>query len=80
MKKPLLLRVLVAVFVVAPSGTALASGVQSASAVVQAAMYAHTWGLGGTSYWVHRAKSGAFVPSTTPTPGGVVPPSPVFPQ
>jgi hypothetical protein len=79
MKKAILLVVLVAIFAVALSGTALAS-VQSASGVSQAAMYAHIWGLGGTNYWVHQAQSGPWVPPSTPTPGGVVPPSPVFPQ
>jgi hypothetical protein len=80
MKKALVLVVLVAILVLALSGTALASGVQSAGNVVQAAMYSHTWGLEGTAFYVQQAIFQGSVQPTTPTPGGVLPPSPVFPQ
>ncbi len=82
MRKAILLLVLVAIFVVALGGTALASESPPGGPVAQAAMYAHIWGTGGaygTDYWVHQAMSGVPIPST-PTPGGIVPPSPVFSQ
>jgi hypothetical protein len=80
MKKVVVLLVLVAILALALSGTALASGEQSASNVVQAAMYSHTWGLQGTSFYIQQAIFQGSVLPTTPTPGGVVPPSPVFPH
>jgi hypothetical protein len=78
MKTAVLLLVMVAVVVLVFSGPALAS-VQTGRAASQAAMYAQTWGLtGDTDNYVRDALSGVFVPPTSYTPGGSLPPAPVF--
>jgi hypothetical protein len=78
MKKALIVLMVVIVLVLTLAGTALAAPEPPGRDAAQAAMFAHLWGVYPAGFYVQQALSGDFVAPTTPTPGGVLPPSPVF--